>query len=490
MAYVDKLIEAAQGFPGHTIRLAPGEQVCLISGDERRPMSSQPLVANQITALLREILPESERQLFESEGAVKFSYSSPSGDADVEGRMVGDAPHLRIVPRPASASAGVLAAPATAQAMSASPVTASVGTQPGSAAAIDAMLVEMVAAGASDLHLTSGRPPMVRKDGKLITLGRQEPMDSQEVGGLLYSITPEDKQRGFERDMDCDLSYEIAGVARFRVNLFQDRTGIGGVFRVIPHKIPSVSDLGLPPSVIEMCSLPKGLVIVTGPTGSGKSTTLAAMIDHINKNHKSHIISIEDPIEFVHPPQQCLINQREVGAHTHGFAQALRAALREDPDIILVGEMRDLETIAIAIETAETGHLVFGTLHTNTAASAVDRIIDSFPSERQNQIRSMLASSLKGVVAQNLLCKKKGGRVAALEVLIINPAIANLIREGKIYQIPSAMQTGRGAGMITLTDSLLKLIKDGVVDVDEALSKAASRAELESVLTRAGVKIP
>jgi len=486
MAYVDKLIEAAQGFPGHTIRLAPGEQVSLISGDERRPMSNQPLVANQITALLREILPESERQLFESNGTVKFSYSSPSGDAEVEGRMVGDAPHLRIVPRPARAGHG-----AVASAPAATPVAATNGHVPAqerSSAGIDAMLVEMVEAGASDLHLTSGRPPMFRKDGRLVLLSRQEPLDSQEVGELLYAITPEDKQREFERDMDCDLSYEIADVARFRVNLFQDRTGIGGVFRVIPYQIPSASDLGLPASVIDMCRLPKGLVIVTGPTGSGKSTTLAAMIDHINRNHKSHIISIEDPIEFVHPPQQCLINQREVGAHTHGFSQALRAALREDPDIILVGEMRDLETIAIAIETAETGHLVFGTLHTNTAASAVDRIIDSFPSERQNQIRSMLASSLKGVVAQNLLRKKSGGRVAAQEVLIVNPAIANLIREGKIYQIPSAMQTGRGAGMITLNDSLLKLVKDGVVDVEEALSKAASRSELENVLGRSGVQ--
>jgi twitching motility protein PilT len=318
-------------------------------------------------------------------------------------------------------------------------------------------------------------------------LSRREALSSQEVGELLYAILPEDKKRDFETDMDADLSYEIPGQARFRLNLFQDRTGIGGVFRFIPSKIPSAKELGLPPSILELCSLPKGMVVVTGPTGSGKSTTLAAMIDHINRNQTGHIISIEDPIEFVHEPNRCLINQREVGAHTHSFKGALRAALREDPDIILVGEMRDLETISIAIETAETGHLVLGTLHTNTAASAVDRIIDQFPSERQNQIRSMLASSLKGVVAQTLLRKKNGGRAAALEVLIINPAIANLIREGKIYQIPSAMQTGRGSGMMTLNDSLLNLIKDGTVDVEEALSKAASRTELESVLSRAGV---
>jgi twitching motility protein PilT len=312
MAYVDKLIEAAQGFPGHTIRLAPGEQVSLISGDERRPMSSQPLAANQITALLQEILPESERQRFESQGAVKFSYSSPSGDADVEGRLVGEAPHLRIVLRSLAAVAPAAVAAPTAAVHPSTEKAVHAATD-----AMHALLHEMVDAGASDLHLTSGRPPLFRKDGRLVILSRREPMDSQEVGELLYAITPEDKQREFERDMDCDLSYEIAGAARFRVNLFQDRTGIGGVFRVIPHTIPTAKELGLAPSIIELCSLPKGLVIVTGPTGSGKSTTLAAMIDHINRTQTAHIISIEDPIEFVHPPQQCLINQREVGAHTH-----------------------------------------------------------------------------------------------------------------------------------------------------------------------------
>jgi twitching motility protein PilT len=485
MAYVDKLIEAARGFPGHTIRLAPGEQVSLVRGDERRPMSSQPLAANQIHALFQEILSDEQKQQFSSQGALQFAYASPAGEAEVEGRLVGDAPHLRIVPR----ESGTVTPPADD--VGAREPSSSRASSNGSAAtatpAIESLLREMVQADASDLHLTSGRPPLFRKDGRLTMLSQRETLTSQQVGELLYAILPEDKKRDFEQDMDADLSYEIPGLGRFRLNLFQDRTGIGGVFRFIPSKIPTANELGLPQSVLDMCLLPKGMVVVTGPTGSGKSTTLAAMIDHINRNQTGHIISIEDPIEFVHEPNKCLINQREVGAHTHSFKGALRAALREDPDIILVGEMRDLETISIAIETAETGHLVLGTLHTNTAASAVDRIIDQFPSERQNQIRSMLASSLKGVVAQTLLRKKNGGRAAALEVLLITPAIANLIREGKIYQIPSAMQTGRGAGMMTLNDSLLKLVKSGAVDVEEVLSKAASRSELESVLARAGV---
>ena len=258
---------------------------------------------------------------------------------------------------------------------------------------------------------------------------------------------------------DTDFAYEISGLARFRANLFLDRKGIGAVFRVIPAEILTAEQLGLSPHILKLGRLTKGLVLVTGPTGSGKSTTLTALIDYINKNREDHIITIEDPIEFVHENHRCLVNQREVHTHTAGFKSALRAALREDPDILLVGEMRDLETISIAIETAETGHLVFGTLHTSTAASTVDRMIDQFPPDQQAQIRVMLSESLRGVISQTLCRKIGGGRIAALEVLITNSAISNLIREGKTFQIPSMMQVGRGAGMVGLNDALGDLVK-------------------------------
>jgi twitching motility protein PilT len=262
------------------------------------------------------------------------------------------------------------------------------------------------------------------------------------------------------------------------------------VFRTIPSKIPSVEDLGLSKQVLELCHLTKGLVLVTGPTGSGKSTTLAGMIDYINRTRTDHIITIEDPIEFVHPNKKCLVNQREVGVHTQGFKRALRAALREDPDIVLVGEMRDLETIAIAIETAETGHLVFGTLHTSTAPSTIDRVIDQFPADRQSQIRVMLSESLKGVISQTLLKRKGGGRVAAYEILIGIPAVSNLIREGKTFQIPSVMQTSRKAGMIMLNDALLDVVRRDLVSVDDAYVKALDKGGFLTLLKNANIPPP
>jgi twitching motility protein PilT len=281
----------------------------------------------------------------------------------------------------------------------------------------------------------------------------------------------------------------VPGIARFRGNMFRDRFGPGAVFRQIPFGILTPEQLGLPKSVLDLCYLTKGLVLVTGPTGSGKSTTLATLIDYINRNRHDHLITIEDPIEFVHENKKCLVNQREVHTHTRSFKDALRAALREDPDIVLVGEMRDLETIAIAVETAETGHLVFGSLHTTTAPSTVDRIIDQFPPDRQEQIRQMLSESLRGVIAQ-VLCKKiGGGRVAAYEILLSNHAVANLIRERKTFQLPSMMQTGRGQGMITLNDSLMDLVKRGIVEPMEAYLKAANKAEIKAALAKEGHKI-
>lgn len=355
---------------------------------------------------------------------------------------------------------------------------------------MDALFEHMAQIGASDLHLSVSVPPMVRRDGKIQPLQRGEgPLSPEMVEGLLTSIMPAKNKEEYARRRDTDFAYEIAGLARFRANIFADRKGMGGVFRIIPAKMTTAEQLGLSPAILNLCDLSKGLVVVTGPTGSGKSTTLCAMINHINTRREDHIITIEDPIEFVHDNQQCLINQREVHNHTDSFKDALRAALREDPDILLVGEMRDLETISIAIETAETGHLVFGTLHTTTAASTVDRIIDQFPADRQQQIRVMLSESLKGVIAQTLLPKKGGGRVAALEVLIVTPAISNLIREGKTFQIPSSMQTGRQHGMVMLNDALFELVKKGTVEPRDAYLKAVDKAGFETQLTRAGFSI-
>jgi twitching motility protein PilT len=356
--------------------------------------------------------------------------------------------------------------------------------------AIDSLFRAMCDAKASDLHLSSGMPPFVRKDGSMQPLDpAAAALDHDAVAGLVHPIMPEKNRAEFRDRHDTDFAYEIPGLARFRANVFMDRKGCGAVFRVIPSNILTAEQLGLSPAILQLCRLNKGLVLVTGPTGSGKSTTLCAMVDYMNRNRHDHLITIEDPIEFVHDNKSCLINQREVHTHTDGFKPALRAALREDPDIILVGEMRDLETVAIAIETAETGHLVFGTLHTTTASSTVDRIIDQFPSDRQAQIRVMLSESLKGVISQTLCKKIGGGRAAALEVLIVTPAIGNLIRDAKTFQIPSMMQVGKATGMVTLNEALLELVTKKLVTPEEALLKAVDKASFEASLKRIGVAV-
>jgi len=354
-------------------------------------------------------------------------------------------------------------------------------------AEIDALFHLMCEAKASDLHLSVGTTPLVRKDGVMQPLDPVAPvLDPDAVVRLLDPITPEKNKQEFSERHDTDFAYEIPGLARFRANIFMDRKGRGGVFRVIPSQILSAEQLGLSQAILNLCKLNKGLVLVTGPTGSGKSTTLCGMIDYINRTRKDHIITIEDPIEFVHENKMCAINQREVHNHTMSFKNALRAALREDPDIILVGEMRDLETVAIAIETAETGHLVFGTLHTTTAASTVDRVIDQFPADRQSQIRIMLSESLKGVISQTLCRKIGGGRAAALEVLIVTSAVSNLIRESKTFQIQSMMQVGKAVGMVTLNDALLELVTKKVVAPEEVYTKAIDKAGMEAQLKRFG----
>ncbi|HJS47471.1 MAG TPA: PilT/PilU family type 4a pilus ATPase [Gemmatimonadales bacterium] len=317
--------------------------------------------------------------------------------------------------------------------------------------------------------------------GGLVRVG-DAPLRPERIDGMLAGIMPEPARREFTETGDADWAHEIEGVARFRCNAARERGGPMAVFRVIPSVIPTVEEMAITPEVQALCQLTKGLVLVTGPTGSGKSTTLAALVDLVNRTRNDHLVTIEDPVEFVHPSKQCLVTQRQVGLHTRSFKQALRAALREDPDIVLVGEMRDLETMSIAIETAETGHLVFGTLHTTTAASTVDRIIDQFPADRQSQVRTMLAESLRGVIAQVLCRRVGGGRVAAREILLVTPAIQNLIREGKTFQIPSVMQTGRKVGMVTLHDALMELVEQGKVEAKEAWMRAADKPAMLAAL--------
>ncbi len=325
--------------------------------------------------------------------------------------------------------------------------------------------------GASDLHLSAGLPPMIRVDGDVRRINLP-PLEHQEVHALIYEIMNDKQRKDFEEFLETDFSFEVPGVARFRVNAFNQNRGAGAVFRTIPSKVLSMEDLGMGQVFQDVSMVPRGLVLVTGPTGSGKSTTLAAMIDYVNDNRYDHILTIEDPIEFVHESKKCLVNQREVHRDTHGFNEALRSALREDPDIILVGELRDLETIRLALTAAETGHLVFGTLHTTSAAKTIDRVIDVFPAEEKDMVRSMLSESLQSVISQTLLKRATGGRVAAHEIMIGTPAIRNLIREDKVAQMYSAIQTGSNTGMQTLDQCLQELVAKRTITRDVAREKA------------------
>ena len=349
-------------------------------------------------------------------------------------------------------------------------------------ARLDAFFKLMFDSGASDLHITSGQPPILRVHGDLERI-KYDPMDDETLRAMLYEIAPEQTIKKFEETGDVDFGYEIPGVARFRANYFMQKYGCGAVFRQIPTKVLTADDLGLPPILKKCAMLPKGLVLATGPTGSGKSTTLAAIVDHANKHRKDHIVTIEDPIEFVHASQGCLVNHREVGSHTKSFAAALRGALREDPDIILVGEMRDLETIRLALEAANTGHLVLGTLPTTNAAKTIDRIIEVFPAEEQAQVRNGLSTGLKLVVAQNLFKRvDRKGRCAALEILVCTPAVGNLIREGKTVQIPSAIQTGKQLGMQTLDDAIMAVLTKGWISGEEAYDKCNDKSKFKAML--------
>ena len=495
-AWIDTLLTRFNSLGGGELLLSANSPVRIANGNgHRRDVTTRSLTREEILGVIAPIAPLSVREQVAQQAAVEFQYALASvGEFRVT--LSGEAEGLAvtIVPAPSRADAPPADAPVPAAPVAplheahATPAERPATSVSSGPAAIDRLFRLMCEQKASDLHLSVGMPPLVRKDGSIQPLEEGAPaLTPDSVVALLEPIMPGKNREEFARRHDTDFAYEIDGLARFRANVFMDRKGRGGVFRIIPSKILTAEDLGLSQAILQLCRLNKGLVLVTGPTGSGKSTTLCAMVDYINRTRDDHIITIEDPIEFVHDNKSCLINQREVHTHTDSFKDALRAALREDPDILLVGEMRDLETVAIAIETAETGHLVFGTLHTTTAASTVDRVIDQFPADRQSQIRIMLSESLKGVIAQTLCKKIGGGRVAALEVLIVTSAISNLIREGKTFQLPSMMQVGKAQGMVSLNDALMELVTKKLVEPHEAYAKAVDKPGFEGLLKRAGI---
>jgi len=355
---------------------------------------------------------------------------------------------------------------------------------------VDVLLEQAVQLGASDLHLTTGVPPVVRRRGHIEVLDGFPKLDADLMRQLVYRITTTEQQKHLELGRQLDFAYGIRGLARFRVNTYYQRSSLAAAFRTIPTDIKSLEELGLPSSLHELAKNPRGLVLVTGPTGSGKSTTLASIVDEINRTRTDHIITIEDPIEFLHEHKSCIVNQREIGEDATGFADALRGALRQDPDVILLGEMRDLETISTALTAAETGHLVFGTLHTQSAPSTIDRIIDVFPAEQQSQVRMQLANTLQGIVTQTLIPTKDGrGRVAALEILFLDDAIRNLIRQGKVEQVYSYMQTGTRRGMQTMEQALTDLVQKNIIHVSEAVSRSSRSDALVAALERAGISV-
>ena len=496
MAQIDQLIGMMAKQHAERAILINDQPINLSIGGQQKngPTMTGPQLQNVVT----EVTPPDLRSKLGQEGHFDFPYQSPHGPVQI--RVIRGSGQLQIVIIPGAAGGNGAAplAPEPTNGADNGTVSYSIEEQPPAAEVeiapaparpkgpagtrmighIDELFRHMKEVEASDLHLSSNETPMLRVHGNMVRIDEYAVHDHEMLKKILYEIAPLRNREQFEDDGDTDFAYEIEDVARFRCNFFMDRLGMGAVFRLIPSEILTVKQLDLPKAMLDLCQLSKGLVVVTGPTGSGKSTTLAALIDYINKNRNDHIITIEDPVEFVHKNIKCLVNQREVHVHTESFKRALRAALREDPDIVLVGEMRDLETIAIAIETAETGHLVFGTLHTTTAPSTVDRIIDQFPADQQSQIRVMLSESLKGVIAQNLLRTKDGKRVAAHEILLCPSSVANLIREGKTFQLPSQIQIGKSLGMVPMNDSILKHVLSGRVDPHEGYVKSVAKIDL------------
>src|SRR3989449_9173018 len=532
-ARLDPFVDVMLRERADQLYLLPDEPVTLVKDGKPRKVSKQPLTDQHIYALMVEVAPPEAADKIDQQSETEFDYAAGNGLVRV--RIVPEGGRLTAVisairrasqegvaapvaqsskadttakrasvqpaPPPSAAKPAAPAKAPRASVIAAAPMVetplAAPGELPGEFASsqyeaaeqrLGKLLRALVQSHSSDLHLRVGEPALFRTHGEI---KRQSgpALSVNDLELLVLSIMPERNRGEWKEAGDTDFAYEIANLARFRVNAARDRKGPVAVFRVIPARVVTVEEMGLSDDVQKLCYLKKGLVLVTGPTGSGKSTTLSALIDLVNRTRSDHIITIEDPIEFVHENKKCLITQRQVHVHTDSFKSALRAALREDPDIVMVGEMRDLETVAIAIETAETGHLVFGTLHTTTAASTVDRIIDQFPADRQAQIRIMLSESLKGVIAQTLCKRKGGGRVAAREILLTTPAVSNLIREAKTFQIPSIIQTSKKLGMNTLHHALFDPLEKGLVSRDEAYIKSVEKAGLVAQLRAKGIKV-
>ncbi len=516
MPQLDKLIARLESGVASAIVLESDSPIALQTAMGLQQFSSQVLSASQVLALISEVADADVRPSIQSGRDIRFTYQFNGKpwlvqqDTDVSGvriqvRAWSERDNGAEAPKPLNtAPRGVASVTPTATPSSTPPAAEPARSVPRRAddaplavsaehsdarEALDALLRIQVSRGAADLHLRVGEPPIFRLGGDLVRLEGEAPLTPEGLEAMLRSIMPEKNQGEYEELWDTDFAYEIEGLSRFRVNVLRDRYGIAAVMRTIASTTVTVEQMGITPEVQALCNLTKGLVLVTGPTGSGKSTTLCALVDLINRTRSDHLITIEDPIEFVHQSKKCLITQRQVGVHTQSFKSALRAALREDPDIILVGELRDLETIAIAMETAETGHLVFGTLHTSTAASTINRIVDQFPADRQEQIRIMLSESLKAVISQVLCRKIGGGRVAAREILIVNKAVSALIREGKTVQIPNIIQTQRKLGMETLNDALLNLVKSKQVEPEEAYNKSVEKKDMAMKLKAIGHNI-
>lgn len=492
MPQLDKILPRLESGAASQILLESDAPIRCVTPNGLQQVSTQVLTQSQVLALVSELAtPESRPAIIAGIG-IRFLYrfndkqwliqqdEDPArtrilirrwADRDATGTPTAGAQSTTIRKRATDTAFGALATPDDAR------------------ATLETLLRIQVSRGAADLHLRVGEPPIFRLGGDLLRLEDEVALTNEMVSGMMRAIMPEKNRTEFDQNWDTDFAHEIEGVSRFRVNVLRDRHGTAAVIRTVATTTVTVEQLGISPEVQALCQLSKGLVLVTGPTGSGKSTTLCALVDLINRTRSDHVITIEDPIEFVHESKKSLITQRQVGVHTQSFKSALRAALREDPDIILVGELRDLETIAIALETAETGHLVFGTLHTSTAAGTINRIVDQFPADRQEQIRIMLAESLKGVISQTLCKKIGGGRVAAREILLVNRAVSALIREGKTVQIPNIIQTQRKLGMETLNDALLGLVKSKTIEPEEAYLKAVEKKDIGSRLRTLGYNI-
>ncbi len=496
MAQLDRLLAVMAGHKAAVLTLDEGNPARFeaTGTTDSRPVTRAPLTGSQIVSLLREVAPPESARHIERGAAAAFTYVSDEGTFDARAEVTDGRWHVRIGSVEPAALA--LVSDDVPPVIAVTPIdvedvpdASDVSVASPSRDRIDQMLRVAVTKDASDLHLRAGEPPILRCHGEMLRLTEFPTLRADDVAALVEATMPSRNRAEFAASSDTDFAYEIPGCSRFRANAFKERTGTAAVFRRIPPAVVTVEDLGLAPEIQRLCALTRGLVLVTGPTGSGKSTTLCALVDLVNRTRTDHIITIEDPIEFVHPSQRCVVSQRQVGMHTRSFKTALRAALREDPDVVLIGEMRDLETVSIALETAETGHLVFGTLHTTTAAATIDRIIDQFPADQQEQIRVMLADTLRGVVSQTLCRKIGGGRVAAREVLFNTPPVANLIRERKTFQIPSIVQTSKRLGMATLNDALIDLIESRQIEVEEAYVHANDKANFLGALKAKGIDV-